>query len=67
MAKVPVIRKASDVSPKVSSVAIIGAVSVVVQAVVSGDFNGPEVATAVTFLIATAVAYFRKDSIDVSP
>ena len=63
--KVDIERAPTDVSPKVSAVAIIGALAVVGQAIVSGDFNGPEVATAVSFLIATAVAYFKKDSVKV--
>lgn len=61
--KVPIERALTDVSPKVAIIPIVGALAVIVQAIVSGEFNSPEVTTAVSFVIATVVAYFKKDAI----
>lgn len=65
MTTVTVKRPPTDVSPKVVAVAVVTVLAVVVQWIVTGELNQPELASGLTGLISAVLAYTTTDTREV--
>jgi hypothetical protein len=64
MAKVEIKRDVTDISPKTANPSIVLILVTAAQAIISGDWNAPETATAIAAAITAVVSYFSKDKVE---